>query len=83
MDEKTGADELRLIVQNMNVTRESFNDQYTLEELIQIYRMHLLSEWDFYPDEWTSRQVKEALKGIPPKWNKKTEKPYYGKKQIS
>jgi hypothetical protein len=72
----TGGDELRLIVRNMDSTRESFNDSYTTEQLIQIYRMQLASEWDFYPDQWTARQVREALAGKVPRWTD-DEKPLY------
>ena len=79
LNEMTGAELLRLIVSNINATRESFNDKYSIDELIQIHRMFLLSDWDIYPDEWTKRQVKEALEGIPPQWTK-NEKPKYSKK---
>lgn len=33
-----------------------------------IYRMWISSEWDFLPDTWTERQVKEALAGVTPAW---------------
>ena len=79
-NDRTGAEELRLIVSNMNTTSETFNDRYTLEQLVQIGRMLLASEWDIYPDQWTDRQVREALKGIPPQWDKATEKPIYQRK---
>lgn len=66
---RSGADQLRVIVQNMDATRESFNDEYTAAQLVTIYSMQLESEWDFYPDQWTARQVREALAGKPPRWN--------------
>lgn len=75
-EKRSGADELRIIVRNMDATTEGFNDRYTAEQLIQIYRMHLASEWDIYPDDWTSRQVREALKGKPPRWTD-DERPLY------
>lgn len=78
LNDMTGAELLRLIVQNINTTHESFNDQYSLDELIQIHKMFLLSDWDIYPDDWTKRQVKKALQGIPPQWTK-NEKPKYSK----
>ena len=78
LNDMTGAELLRLIVSNINATNESFNDEYSLEELIQIHRMFLLSEWDIYPDCWTKRQIKEALQGIPPQWTK-NERPKYSK----
>ena len=80
--EWSGAEILRLIVRNMDTTKESFNDQFSVEELVQIYSMQLASEWDFYPDEWTKRQVKEALRGIVPKWKltkSGLERPVYKK----
>lgn len=77
-DDRTGAEELRLIVSNMDATREGFNDDKTVEQLIQIGRMLLASEWDIYPDQWTRRQVREALKGRPPTWDDQ-ERPTYDK----
>jgi len=71
-----GADLLRLVTHNINYIREDFLDRYTVDELLQLYRMCLLSEWDVYPDEWTKRQVKEALLGIVPQWSK-DERPMY------
>lgn len=74
-----GADEMRLIVKNMDATRESFNQAFTSEQLLQIFRMQLASGWDFSPDQWTPRQVKEALQGITPAWNEE-EEPIYSKR---
>jgi hypothetical protein len=73
----TGAAFLRLLVQNLGACREGFLDPFTVEQLIQIGRMHLISPWDFYPDQWTARQVKEALAGNAPHWTN-DEKPHYG-----
>lgn len=64
----TGAEEMRLCVSNMNHTMEGFNDRYTAAQLIQINRMLVASEWEVFPDQWTKRQVKEALAGKPPQW---------------
>jgi hypothetical protein len=72
----SGAEELRLCVSNMNVVSESFNDQFTTAQLLQIHRMHILSEWDIYPDKWTTRQLREALKGKPPMFDD-NERPIY------
>jgi len=74
--ERTGAEELRLIVENMNITREDFNDRFTAEQLVQIGRMLLASEWDIYPDQWSDRQVREALAGKPPRFDAR-ERPVY------
>lgn len=67
-ESRTGAEELRLIVRSMNSTCEGFNDRFTLEQLVQIYRMYLASEWEILPNRWTPRQIKEALAGKPPAW---------------
>jgi hypothetical protein len=82
MDAMPGIELLRLILQNLNMCREDFmwpapaRKPFTPEQLIQIGRMHLLSEWEFYPDQWTKRQVKEALEGKPPRWDA-NERPLY------
>jgi hypothetical protein len=76
MEKLSGPEELRLCVKNMNATNESFNTQFTAEQLLQIHRMLLASGWDILPDEWTDRQVEEALNGKPPKWDK-NECPIY------
>lgn len=73
---RSGADTLRLVVQNMDGTREAFNDRFTLEQLVQVYRMQLASGWDFRPDQWTQRQVEEALAGRAPRWDDE-ERPLY------
>jgi hypothetical protein len=65
---RTGADELRLIVQNMNYCREGFNDRYTAEQLVAIGRAHIACEWDNPPDTWTPRQVRAALRGKVPRF---------------
>lgn len=44
LDELSGAELLRLIVSNVNSTHESFNDKFSLNDLIQINKMLILSE---------------------------------------
>lgn len=68
MSKMTGAQLLRLIVNNLDACAENFLDRFTADQLIQIGRMHLLSEFDFYPDQWTDRQIREALIGKVPQW---------------
>lgn len=77
-EKRSGADELRLIVCNMDCSREGFLDQFTAEQLVTLYRAHLACGWDFLPDSWTPRQVREALRGIVPMWDD-DERPYYAK----
>ena len=79
-EERTGMEELRILVSNFNSNSETFNDRYTAEELLQIQRMWWASEWDFLPDQWQPWQVKDALKGLPPKWDD-NEKPLHYKKK--
>lgn len=65
-------DELRLLVRNANDCNETFNQRFSVLELIQIHRMWHASDWDTYPDTWTEQQVQEALQGNVPKWNDET-----------
>ena len=78
---KPGIAELRHMVKNFNECNESFLDgehrSFTIEQLVTLHRAWMASGWDIYPDRWEPRQVEEALRGIPPKWDSKTEKPVY------
>jgi hypothetical protein len=74
--QRSGADLLRLVVRNMDGNSEAFNQMFTAAELLQIFTMQLASAWDFSPDEWTTRQVREALAGKPPRWDDQ-ERPLY------
>lgn len=73
---------LRIIVGNMDNTREGLNDRYRFDQLLCIYLAHYLCAWDFYPDQWTARQLREALRGIVPCWNDR-EQPIYSTKAQS
>lgn len=64
-----GIDLLRYTVSMLSVCNETFNQKFSAEELIQIARMVRVQEWDVYPDRWAPRQIREALKGIPPRFN--------------
>lgn len=75
MAELTGAEELRRVVSVLNNVRESFNDMFTAEQLLQLVRMMLASGWDIYPDEWHWDQVHAALDGYAPQWDPTTEQP--------
>ncbi len=66
---QTGADELRRIVVVLNCTRESALDPFTAEELITLVRAQLACAWDHTIEEWTPRQITEALEGKPPRWD--------------
>jgi len=72
----SAAEELRLLISNVDYCREGFFDRLTVVELVQLHRMLQASGWDMPMDTWTPRQVREALRGIPPKWDD-DEKPVY------
>lgn len=80
--ERTGAEELRAVVSIIDGLRESFNDRFTAEQLLKLVRMHWASEWDIPPDEWTPRQIRESLRGKPPRWDD-GERPVYGKSAVT
>lgn len=65
---RSGAEELRLIVSNLNRCAESFLDDFDAAQLLAIGRAQLGGEWDITPDQWSPRQVREALSGIPPRF---------------
>jgi len=62
-------DELRHIAQNYSSVRESFLQQFNLEELVMIHRCWMASGFDIAPDKWLPLQVTEALRGILPCWD--------------
>ncbi len=63
-----GIEELRKAVNVFDNCRESFNDRFTMTQLITLWRALHLCEWDITPDEWSERQVNEALRGIVPQF---------------
>ena len=75
----TGMEKMRRIVKALNNCNESFLDQFPFNDLMKIYSAWLASEGTFLPDQWTERQVRDALRGIAPRWDF-TEKPIYGSK---
>lgn len=64
-----GIDALREAVGAFNHCSETFNQKYSAEELLKIHAVWKLIEWDFPPDEWTSYQLSNALKGVVPSWD--------------
>jgi len=74
----SSAERMRLVVRNMDRCREDFLDRFTERQIMRIFLLHLLSAFDFYPDQWEERQIQEALgPGLVPCWSEKTEKPVY------
>lgn len=76
-----GIEELRHLVGNFDACNETFNQRWTVDQLIVIHRMWIESGWDIFPDQWTERQLREALRGIPPNWDPDTERPTYGSRK--
>lgn len=65
-----GIDEARRLVNLFSCCSESFNQRFTLAELITLARCYKRSEYDFAPDRWSSRQVEEAITlGRTPTWD--------------
>lgn len=64
-----GIDTLRDAVKALNACSETFLDPFTPEQLLAICKVWKECEWDFYPDEWEPRQIREAIRGIVPRWN--------------
>jgi hypothetical protein len=62
-------DELRQMVNNFNDCNETFNQQFSLPELVMIHRCWMRSDFETPPHKWTQLQVTEALRGIVPCWN--------------
>lgn len=75
----SGVEELRLAVSNLDHTHEAFMDAFTAAELLQINRMLIKSRWEIFPDQWTKRQIREALAGAPPDWTD-DGKPIYSRR---
>lgn len=68
--ELTGVELLRLIVRNLDANRESVNALFTADQLIKLGLAQLHSDWDYPIENWTERQIREALqKRKPPQWS--------------
>jgi hypothetical protein len=64
-----GIDTLRKAVNVFNNCNESFNDAWTAEQLLAIYRAYQKCGWDITPDQWEPWQVQDALQGKAPIWD--------------
>lgn len=71
-----GIEKLRSMVAMLNNNSESFNQNYSIEELCQLHNMALKCLWDYRLDQWSKRQIAEALQGIVPQWDD-NEQPLY------
>jgi hypothetical protein len=70
----TGIEVLRRAVAMFNDCDETFNQQYTTEDLLKIAVCQLKSEYDYYPDQWTKKQLRDAIHlGKAPRWDDKEQ----------
>lgn len=61
-------DMLRDMVSAFDRCDESFLDDKTIPQLINIYNCWMRCGWDIFPDNWEPKQVREAMRGICPNW---------------
>lgn len=66
---KIGIEQLRAVVKAFGDVNESFVQRFSVSQLIRLHEAWLLCDWDFSPDTWTERQVKEAMRGTVPQWD--------------
>ena len=79
--EKPAIEHLRLIVQNFDSLNETFNQRFSFDQIIAIHKAWMLSEWDINADRWAARQIREAIRGIPPRWDENEEPVYAARKR--
>lgn len=77
-DEKeAGIETLRRVVKLFDYCNETFNYRWTPAELMRLAQVCWESGWDFFPDQYTERQLYEAFKyGRLPTWDDR-ERPSY------
>lgn len=72
----TEIEKLRHLANISGDVRESLWDDLTRAECLAVLDAWMSSGWDFYPDQWTSAQLTDALRyGIAPTWDPNTERP--------
>lgn len=53
-----------------DLQREAFNDRFTAHGLLRLAAIHAQCGWDFLPEAWTARQLREALMhDMVPQWD--------------
>jgi hypothetical protein len=80
-EQLTGIEYLRNMVEAFNGCREDFLDSgkraFSVKQLMRIYDCWLRSPCDVYPDNWSKRQIQEALDyDMAPDWDE-NERPVY------
>lgn len=68
-EDMSGVEELRAAVELFNGCNEDSNDRWSATELLAIARAYRASKWTIEPDEWTERQLREAIHGQVPQWD--------------
>jgi hypothetical protein len=68
-NDTTAIENLRDMVAAFDQCSEDFNCRFTLPELVRIWDAWNQCGWVFYPDQWSDRQVREALRGVAPDWD--------------
>jgi len=53
---------LRRMVKCFDGNKEDLNMSYSLPELLNIWSAWNRCEWDFYPDQWSAKQLERAAK---------------------
>lgn len=66
---KFGIDGLRNMVKQFNYCNETFLQKYSIQELIKIGKALSKIEWDYLPDQWTEKQINDALNDRVPQWD--------------
>ena len=76
--ERNGASLLRAAVDVIFACPEAWSTDYTAAELLAITEAHIAASWDYLPDTWEPRQIREAIAGIVPRWSADGTRPEYG-----
>jgi hypothetical protein len=58
----TGIDALRRAVRVLNQCNESFNQEYSATQLLSIVDALSRSTHDILPDQWTDKQIRDAIR---------------------
>ena len=62
---------LRSVTRMCDRMPESFTQRFTIAELVRLWQVAQLCEWDYDPCWWTEDQIADALDdGIIPTWHK-------------
>jgi hypothetical protein len=64
-----GIEELRGAKRLFANCNETFNAEFTAEQLLQIYSAYKACAWDITPDRWHPAQVSAALDGHVPEFD--------------